>query len=243
VLLFVMLVVLSLSRDAREIYVLPLLVPVIILATRSIEALNIKAARLLSILTCILLSLLGIVLWIVWAAVNTGRPAWIADRMLSQLPGFVPEFAVIPFVVALAATAAWVVLIARWPWGGGGWLVRWATGWTWVYLLGMTLHVDAANWNMSYRRQFEPLRDVVPADAEAVLSRGMLSTQRGQAHYFGGIRLLDEAVHGRDPGARWYMLQYTDHEDPQPPFPGGAWREIWNAVHDDEVFVLWLREG
>ncbi len=54
----------------------------------------------------------GVVSWVVWIAMQTGIPAQPAANVRRLVPGFEPSFSWLAFLLALAASAAWVSLVA-----------------------------------------------------------------------------------------------------------------------------------
>ena len=58
----------------------------------------------------------GIIIWVVWLAMQTGFPKQPAANVLRQAPGFEATFSLPVFLIALAATLVWA------------WLVKWRVG-------------------------------------------------------------------------------------------------------------------
>lgn len=97
----------------------------------------------------------AIVIWVIWISLQTGIPAKPAANVAKLAPGFVPSFGLVPFLVALVATVAWL------------WLVRWRTsrnreaiwkslvlpagGATLVWLMVMTLWLPVLDYGRSYK--------------------------------------------------------------------------------------------
>jgi hypothetical protein len=96
----------------------------------------------------------ALVIWVIWISLQTGIPPKPAANVARLAPGFVPSFSLLPFLVALAATVAWIALV-RWrtkrnrhpiwkslvlPAGGS------ALGW----LLVMTLWLPVLDYARSY---------------------------------------------------------------------------------------------
>ena len=63
--------------------------------------------------TLILFSLVAVYVWFVWLAAITGVPARSAARVYRLLEGYTPRFEWVPFLIGLAASAGWLVLV-RW---------------------------------------------------------------------------------------------------------------------------------
>ncbi|MBC7685254.1 MAG: glycosyltransferase, partial [Bdellovibrionales bacterium] len=59
------------------------------------------------------LTMLAAVVWLHWIAKVTGWPGQLAKNMSKLLPGFAPEFSLLPFLVAVSVTIGWIALV-RW---------------------------------------------------------------------------------------------------------------------------------
>lgn len=75
-----------------------------------------SAAALIDWFTLLFFTGLAVIGWFYWIAMLTGVPTKAAASVGRLVPGFVPQFSLIAFVLALLATLAWI------------WLVRWRTG-------------------------------------------------------------------------------------------------------------------
>ncbi|MDB5857678.1 MAG: putative rane protein [Ramlibacter sp.] len=85
------------------------------LAAFALPTFSRSASALIDWFTLLFFSGIAIFIWVMWIAIQTGFPARPAANVARLAPGFVPSFGLLPFVVALLATVAWV------------WLVRWRT--------------------------------------------------------------------------------------------------------------------
>jgi hypothetical protein len=72
-------VILSLSADARELYAMPMLLPLALLAAASIDALKRSAANFLDWFGIMTFGVLALLLWAGYLALMTGTPERIAD--------------------------------------------------------------------------------------------------------------------------------------------------------------------
>jgi 4-amino-4-deoxy-L-arabinose transferase-like glycosyltransferase len=113
-----------------------------------------SASALIDWFTLLFFSGAALVIWVVWISMQTGVPAKPAANVARLAPGFEPSFSLLPFVVALAATAAWAGLVA---WRTGRhreaiWksLVLPAGGAALCWLLVMTLWLPVLDYARSY---------------------------------------------------------------------------------------------
>jgi len=111
----------------------------------------------------------ALAIWVIYAAMVTGAPARTAANVAKLAPGFQMQFSVWPFLVAAAATLAWLVLV-RWRTGRHQhalWksLVLPAGGVALAWLLLMTLWLPLLDYARSNRPWVARLAPHVPAGA------------------------------------------------------------------------------
>jgi len=102
-----------------------------------------------------------LVIWVIWLAMQTGIPPAPARNVARLAPGFVPSFGLLPFLVALLATVAWLGLV-RWRtkrsreaiWKS---LVLPASGTALAWLLVMTLWLPVLDYARSYAAAMQRL--------------------------------------------------------------------------------------
>ncbi|MEO7549103.1 MAG: hypothetical protein ABIT82_11805, partial [Ramlibacter sp.] len=124
------------------------------LAAFALPTLGRSVSALIDWFTLLFFSVWGLVIWVVWIAMQTGFPAKPAANVAKLAPGFEPSFSLVAFVTALAATAAWAWLV-RWRAGRNRaaiWksLVLPAGGAALCWLLLMTLWLPALDFGRSY---------------------------------------------------------------------------------------------
>ncbi len=120
------------------------------LAAFALPTLQRSMTALIDWFTLLFFSACGLIIWVVWLAMQTGVPAQPAANVRRLVPGFEPSFGWLPFLAALAATAAWVWLVS---WRAGRhrdalWksLVLPASGAAMSWLLLMTLWMPLLNY-------------------------------------------------------------------------------------------------
>ncbi|GAB3665940.1 hypothetical protein [Ramlibacter alkalitolerans] len=151
-----------------------------------------SVSALIDWFTLLFFSGCALVIWVIWISLQTGVPPKPAANVARLAPGFVPSFSLLPFVVALAATLAWIALV-RWrtarsreaiwkslvlPAGGS------ALGW----LLVMTLWLPV----LDYARSYAPLVERVRARMDApgcVEVFGLTRAQVAALRYHGKLDL------------------------------------------------------
>ncbi len=114
-----------------------------------------SVAALIDWFTLFFFSTCGIIIWVVWLAMQTGFPKQPAANVLRQAPGFEATFSLPVFLIALAATLVWAWLV-KWRVGrhpAAIWksLVLPAGGAAWCWLLLMTLWMPLLDFVRSYK--------------------------------------------------------------------------------------------
>ena len=109
----VMLGVLALASDSRDLYLMPLLLPLSLLAAQGIGELPVIGTAALSQAARWGLGAVAITLWSGWLALLTGVPSSMNAMLLAYQPGFVPKVHWVHLSVALAATAVTARMLAR----------------------------------------------------------------------------------------------------------------------------------
>jgi hypothetical protein len=101
------------SADRSLLLALPALAA---LAAFSLPTLGRSVAALIDWFTLIFFSGCALTIWVVWIAMQTGIPRQPAANVARLAPGFEHSFSFFPFLMAIAATLAWI------------WLVKWRVG-------------------------------------------------------------------------------------------------------------------
>jgi 4-amino-4-deoxy-L-arabinose transferase-like glycosyltransferase len=125
------------------------------LAAFALPTLSRSVSALVDWFTLMFFTIFALMIWVVWVAAQTGTPRQPAANLARLLPGFMPNFEWLPFVVALAASVVWIWLV---QWRAGRhraaiWksLVLPAGGTALCWLLLMTLGLPAADFGRSYK--------------------------------------------------------------------------------------------
>jgi 4-amino-4-deoxy-L-arabinose transferase-like glycosyltransferase len=128
--------------------------PLAALAAFALPTLKRSVASLIDWFTLLFFTSCGIIIWVVWIAMQTGVPQQPAANVAKLAPGFEPSFSWFTFLMALAATTAWAWLV---KWRAGGhraavWksLVLPAGGAILCWLLLMTLWLPLLDYARSY---------------------------------------------------------------------------------------------
>jgi len=228
--------------ELRSLNALPLLPPLILLASPATTSLRRGAANAFDWFGMMTFTLLGSLIWLGWLAMVAGVPARIARNFARLEPGFVGQFSVLAFLFAMALTLAWLWLIFASPRSPQRGATHWAAGIILCWGLLAALWTPWIDHGRSYRAVFVNLKSALPAVDTCVGGRGLGNTQRAALHYFAGITLQREG--GRMAShCRLYLIQGTAQNESLP--PGSGWRKIWEDRRPsdrNERFRLYVRE-
>jgi hypothetical protein len=181
--------VLSSTPDRALLLSLPALATLAAFALPTFER-NVSA--LIDWFTLLFFSGCALVIWVIWISLQTGVPAKPAANVARLAPGFVPSFSLLPFVVAVVATIAWVALV-RWRtsrnrhaiWKS---LVLPAGGTALGWLLVMTLWLPVLDYARSYAPAVQRLTARIDAPG-CVEVFGLTRAQIAALRYHGKLEL------------------------------------------------------
>lgn len=213
------------------------------LAAFSLPTLQRQIASLIDWFTLLFFSGCGLVVWVVWLAMQTGIPSQPAANVARLAPGFRPEFSAIAMVLALAATAFWSALV-RWRtsrqraalWKS---LILPAGGAVWCWSLLMTLWLPLLDYTQGYAVLTEGV-------AKQVDKPGCLEVQGLGADQIAALQwTLDRpmVVAGTLVHCPWLLAQPTNAGEVPPTVDTTLWRaKVFIAHPADASNAVWLMQ-
>jgi 4-amino-4-deoxy-L-arabinose transferase-like glycosyltransferase len=240
VLFVVMIGVLGAASDARELYLMPVLLPLALLATARIDRLPSHLASALSRLGTGGFGLAGLALWIGWIALVTGTPAPLAQALAEHQPGFTAKFEGLAFGAAVLATIAWSWLALRPVGNAERGIVHWTGGVTLCLSLVGTLWLPYIDAGKSYREMMGSLLAAVHG-SDCVASRALGEPQRALLDYYGRLKTVREE---RVPGVFCNALLVQGWRASGAPARGSDWTPVWEGARagdDKELYRLYVR--
>ena len=182
----------TLSTPAADRSLLLCLPPLAALAAFALPTFKRSVASLIDWFTLLFFTGCGLIIWIVWIAMQTGIPRQPAANVAKLAPGFEPSFSWLAFLAAVAATVAWTWLV---KWRAGAqraviWksLVLPAGGATLCWLLLMTLWLPLLDYARSYAPMSRQIAKLVDKNA-CVEIHGLGSAQAAGLQYHGKLQL------------------------------------------------------
>ena len=219
----VMLVTLSLAPNIKEVFALPMLLPLALLATASLSMLKRGAANALDWFGIMTFALLAIMMWWGWAGLLLDNRAKITKWLKDYQPGFVPELQTLPFVIAIIATVLWMVLVWRVGRSMRRSVTNWAAGVTLIWILAMTLWLPWLDSGKSYRNMVVALQQAMPKQYQCVAGEYIGEGQRAMLHYFGNI------ITRRDLEKKCDLRLIQGDKISRPTLDETRWKKIWEG--------------
>ena len=226
--------------DPREVYALPLLVPLALLAGAGVPSLRRGADNALAWFGALSAGLLGALMWLGWFAMMTGYPPTIARNFAKLEPGHVPQFSWTVLAVALAFTLGWLWLILRGERSVFRGVSFWAAGITLLWGLATTLILSWVDYGKSYRTVAQALKKSIPADTRCIESRGLGEAQRAVFDYHAEV-VTQRLERGAGAGCSVLLVQAREGDSDN---IGPEWKLLWEGrrPRDRERFRLYQRQ-
>ena len=233
----VMFTVLSAAADARELYAMPLLIPLALLGVYGLENLPPVVTRTFHWLTALLFTGLALAIWACWFAVDLDFPEQLSAFLQQKHPLYAPHVRLWLLCMGIAFSAGWLTLISNRP-GPYRPAMTWAAGVATLWGLLGTLMVNWVDTGMTYRAMLPELVRALPAEHECIASRSLGESQRGIFKYFSGIvtERQENASARNDCG-----LLLVQTREPRAQSPGKPWALIWDGARPgDRHEHFWL---
>ncbi len=218
---------LSVGSNARDLYALPLLPALALLAAPGVGSLRRGSANLWLWFSVMATTFFIIVGWFYWSGLELGVPARLHAHLHRIQPGYTPGFKAMAFTLAAGYTLAWFVLLTQLkhlkperP------VIAWAAGVTVIWGLLNFLFLPWIDTGKSYRSVFTSMQQSLPAQYRCVSSRNLAESQRAMLHYVGNIVTHREEVATRRRDCDLLLIQGVAKETVAPP----GWRKIWEGA-------------
>lgn len=167
------------------------------LAAFALPTLERRLSALIDWFTLFFFTAIGLLIWGVWIAMQTGIPPKSVLFVERLVPGYIPSFSLIPFLIALLGTLAWVWLVT---WRVGRhrtamWksMVLPAGGTALCWLLLLTLWLPILDFARSYAPLVSRVTDIV-GKTTCVQVYGLSAGQVTAFKYHGGLNVLPAAT-------------------------------------------------
>lgn len=238
---FATLGILSAASDARELFALPLLLPLTLLAAPAISVLRRGAANAWYWFSVMGFTFFIAVAWFYWGALELGFPARLHQHLHTIRPGYDFGLRWLPFLFGLAYTAAWFAVLGRLRRDPERPVIVWACGITVIWALLATLFIGWADTAKSYRSVMTNMARALPKSYNCMSSRDLGEAQRALLHYYTGIITHREEVPERRRECELLLTQGKPLDESWLP---QNWKQIWEGQRPgdkDERYRLYRR--
>ncbi|MCL2021847.1 MAG: glycosyltransferase family 39 protein [Betaproteobacteria bacterium] len=203
-----------------------LLPPLALLATPGVLTLRRGAANAFDWFSGTVFTVFAILLWTGWSAMIFGYPAKLAERAVILKPGFVGNFDLWFFVLAVIATLWWLWLLLAMPRSPYRCLVRWSAGFAIGWLLAVSLWLPWVDYGKSYRSVATSLAAAIPEEYRGCIAERQLGqAQIASFAYFEGMRFLP--LHGEGRHCQWLLT--GGRPQTEWTLPGEVWQQVWEG--------------
>ena len=235
-----LLVMISITRKASDGMGLPLLIPLALAASHTLDRLSRSIASFMDWFSLLFFGIVAVAAWFYWTAAITGLPERAANAAARQFPDFVFTFAPIPFAIAVAFTLLWLYAVLRAHRNNRRAIVNWAAGVTLIWVLANFLGLPAFDYRLSYRAAARSIAAALPPSNHCLVSHNLGEPLRASLNYYARLRF----VASDQPAANdcvWLLSQGTRTEEP--PLDLG-WKMVWDGArpgNNDERLRLYRR--
>ncbi|WP_137939054.1 hypothetical protein [Chitinivorax sp. B] len=210
------------SPLVQDDYLLPLLMPICVLASTAVDRLRRGAAAALNWFGVMTFGMLGLYIWLGWTAYMTGIPPQLARRADKVIPGFIQAFSIWDLLIGLLLTFAWVWAVSRRRQMGRQALSSWASGVAFCWSLLMLLWLPGIDWVKGYQQPVAVLKKALPVKYQCIAAAGMSADVASLFDYHGGLGLKLNP----DKPCDLLLVMGTREEV----LPAGNWRKLWEGA-------------
>lgn len=239
------------AHTARDLYALPLLAPLAVLAAGALTRLPRWAIGGTYWLSTVLFGLLAAVLWGLWLYLqSTGHPPRLPllERHLAM--DFEPTWRTVAFLAAAALQVGWIWMLVRFRPSRSGTgadpLLLWPAGLILTWGLVATLHLPWIDRGKSYRPVFAALVQAMPAEYNCVADlepMRLRESERGMLHYVAGIT-TDQVARPQDTACDLVLVEARVRVHGTDIDLGPGWEKTWQGRRSGDrrdIFVLFRR--
>ncbi len=238
--------VLQSSATVRELYILPFIAPLALVAMQGIDKLPRRLHASWDIASRVLFGSTAVLAWIIWSIMS--GPA-NTHASLHWLGRWLPLDWVLPFKPALISAA--LLMTFGWLWllpvykHTGKWrgALSWCAGAILAWGLVSTLLLPWLDYAKSYRSVFDNLAasmNIEWNDGDCMASTGLGESEAPMLYYYTGI-VHQPAANTATTGCTW-LIEQSRRDNARA--PAGDWRLFWSGARPgdtDELLRVFVR--
>ena len=237
----VMFLVLVAASDSRDLYALPLVLPLALLCGAGADIAMPRIGHALGVAALVVFVSGAFVLWSAWAILVLGLGGPVQARLLAYQPGFVAEFHGVAFAAAVVATVMALVVFAGRARDIRSGLLQWLAGLALCWALVNSLWLDYLDAGKSYRGVFASLSTALEP-VECVATWHLGEGQRALLPYFTRATAV-RIESAPDTTCTQLLVQGTRRDQALP--PSEQWSLAWEGARagdGEELYRLYVQE-
>lgn len=219
-----------LTGAPRSLAVLPLIVPLTLVAAAGADRLRRGAANAFDWFSVMTFSFAAGLIWLGASAQSLGWPPKIANNFTKLAAGHTADYGLVTLGGAFIATLIWLLTwgLRRASWRAS---LRWATGVTLMWVLISALWLSWIDHGMTYRPVALSLQQALPQGVDCIERGDFGHAHRASLDYFTGIRTM---AAGRKPACGW-RLTVAERNRNNP----AGWTEVWQGGRTSDRKERW----
>ncbi|MEX3897218.1 glycosyl transferase [Paraburkholderia sp. JPY432] len=238
--------VLQTSATVRELYILPFIAPLALVAMQGVERLPARLHTGWDMTSRVLFGSAAALVWMVWSTMTNPASNHASLHLLGR---WLPLDWVLPIspaliIGALALTIGWLWLLPSFKYAGK-WrgALSWCAGAMLVWGLVSTLLLPWLDYAKSYRSVFRDLgakMDIEWNDGDCMASSGLGESEAPMLFYYTGI-VHQPSEDPRTTACTW-LIEQSRRDNARP--PAGEWRLFWSGARpgdSDELLRVFVR--
>ena len=232
--------VLQSSATVRELYILPFIAPLALLAMQGVERLPRCLHASWDMASRVLFGSAAALTWIVWSIMTSPAQTHASLHLLGRwLPlDWVLPVKPVMIAAALLLTFGWLWLLPLFR-HSGKWrgVLSWCAGATLVWGLVSTLLLPWLDYAKSYRSVFGALvakMDIEWNDGDCMISTGLGESEAPMLYYYTGIE-HQPTTDTRNTECTW-LIEESRRDNARP--PAGDWRLFWSGARPGDTDEL-----
>ena len=222
---------------------LPLIVPLALLAAAGVPSLRRGAANAFDWFAIMTFAVFAILVWLAWSAQTVAWPPGLARSLARMAPEFVLQPNPAQIALGAAICVIWIGLVWLLPRSVNRGPANWAMGMTMLWCLAVTLLMPWFDHSRNYRPMVQSAAIALAGEPDGcVASLGLSSSHRAAFDYFGGLRPGE--IDAYETACRFLLIH--DDRFPDGLTPTASWQLIWEYRHAGgkrlETFRLYRRD-
>ena len=183
---------LTIAGDGREVFALPLLIPLSLLASVSFDRIPRGAANAFYWFSLMISFVFIISCWLYFFAIEFKLPAFLAIKIYEFQPLFEPKESLAPILTGMFCTLVWIILVLNITKTAERSAILWTSGVTASWVLTVVLLFPWINSIKTYKEMIISLKSEIPTSSRCIYRKGVTEPQRAMLDYFGDILTVKE---------------------------------------------------